>query len=62
MILLIARFIQVHYLEWLANVVLLKKANSKWRMSVDYTYFEKICLKDFHVSRIDQRSVSVAKQ
>ena len=36
--LLAANFIrEVHYLEWLANVVMVKKANGKWRMCVDFT-------------------------
>ena len=30
-----ARFIrEVYYLDWLANVVMVKKANRKWRMCV----------------------------
>ena len=36
--LLEANFIQeVYYPEWLANEVMVKKANGKWRMSVDFT-------------------------
>ena len=35
---LAANFIrEVHYLEWLANVVMVKKANGKWRMCVNFT-------------------------
>ena len=26
---------EVYYLDWLANVVIVKKANGKWRMCVD---------------------------
>ena len=54
--LLAAGFIrEVHYLEWLANVVLVKKANGKWRMCVDFTDLNKACLKDsFPLPRIDQ--------
>jgi hypothetical protein len=45
--LLQARFIrEVDYPEWLANVVLVKKANGKWRMCVDFTDLNKACLKD----------------
>lgn len=34
--LLTAGFIQeVHYLKWLANVILVKKFNEKWRMDMD---------------------------
>ena len=28
---------EVYYLDWLANVVMVKKANGKWRMCVDFT-------------------------
>jgi len=28
---------EIQYPEWLANVVLVKKANGKWRMYVDFT-------------------------
>ena len=54
--LLAAGFIrEVYYLEWLANVVLVKKANGKWRMCVDFTNLNKACPKDsFHLPRIDQ--------
>ena len=37
---------EVHYLEWLANVVLIKKTNRKWRMCVDYTDLNRACPKD----------------
>lgn len=30
----------------MANVVLVKKSNSKWRMCVDYTDLNKVCPKD----------------
>ena len=53
--LLSAGFIwEVYYLEWLANIVLVKKANEKWRMCVDFTDLNKACPKDsFPLSRID---------
>jgi hypothetical protein len=42
--LLSARFIRVVYHpEWLANLVLVKKKNKKWRMCVDYTRLNKAC-------------------
>ena len=42
-----AKFIQeVYYPDWLANVVMVKKANGKWRMCVDFTDLNKACPKD----------------
>ena len=54
--LLTAGFIrEVYYLDWLANVVLVKKASGKWRMCVDFTDLNKACSKDsFPLPRIDQ--------
>jgi len=37
---------EIQYPEWLANVVLVKKANGKWRMCVDFTDINKACPKD----------------
>jgi len=37
---------EIQYPEWLAHVVLVKKANGKWRMCVDFTDLNKECLKD----------------
>nr|XP_025631186.1 uncharacterized protein LOC112724189 [Arachis hypogaea] len=37
---------EVKYPAWLANVVLVKKQNGKWRMCVDYTDLNKACPKD----------------
>ena len=37
---------EIQYPEWLANVVLVKKANGKWRMCVDFTDLNKACPKD----------------
>jgi len=36
----------IQYPEWLANMVLVKKANGKWRMCVDFTDLNKACPKD----------------
>nr|KYP56876.1 Transposon Ty3-G Gag-Pol polyprotein [Cajanus cajan] len=45
--LLDARFIrEVQYTTWMANVVMVRKPNGKWRMSIDYTNLNKACLKD----------------
>ena len=37
---------EIQYPEWLANVVLVKKASGKWRMCVDFTNLIKACPKD----------------
>jgi len=37
---------EIQYPEWLANVVLVKNANGKWRMCVDFTDLNKACPKD----------------
>ena len=52
---------EVYYPKWLANVVLVKKANGKWRMCVDFTDLNKACPKDsFPLPRIDQLVDSTA--
>jgi hypothetical protein len=50
-----ANFIrEVHYPDWLANVVMVKKSTGKWRMCVDFTDLNKACPKDsFPLPRID---------
>jgi len=46
-----ARFVgEAHYTTWLANVVLVKKSNGKWRMCVDYTDLNKACPRDAYSS------------
>ena len=46
---------EVFYPEWLANVVMVKKNNDKWRMCVDFIDLNKACPKDsFPLPRIDQ--------
>jgi len=37
---------EAQYTTWFSNVVLVKKANGKWRMSVDYTDLNKACPRD----------------
>jgi len=37
---------EVYYPDWLANIVMVKKANGKWRMSIEFTDLNKACLKD----------------
>ena len=36
---------EAYYSDWLANVVMVKKANGKWRMCVDFTDLNKACLR-----------------
>ena len=54
--LLSARFIEeAQYTTWLSNVVLVKKANGKWRMCVDYTDLNKAYPRDaYPLPNIDQ--------
>ena len=60
--LLAANFIrEIYYPEWLANIVMVKKANGKWRMCVDFTDLNNACAKDsFPLPRIDQLVDSTA--
>jgi hypothetical protein len=45
---------EVTYPEWLANTIMVKKANGKWRMCIDFTYLNKACPKDeLPLPRID---------
>jgi hypothetical protein len=45
---------EVKYPEWLANTVMVKKANGKWRMCIDFIDLNKSCPKDeFPLPRID---------
>ena len=49
------RSCEVYYPKWLTNIVLVKKANGKWRMCVDFMDLNKACPKDsFPLLRIDQ--------
>ena len=46
---------EVFYLEWLANTVVVKKKNGKWRVCVDFIDLNKAYPKDpFPLHRIDQ--------
>ena len=60
---MLAGFIrEVYYLNWLANNVLVKKANGKWRMCVDFTDLNKAYPKDsFPLPRINQLVDSTAR-
>ena len=61
--LLKASFIrEVYYPDWLANVVMVKKANGKWQMYVDFTDFNRACPKDsYPLPRIDTLVDSTAR-
>ena len=61
--LLEAGFIQeVYYPDWLANVVMVKKANGKWRIYVDFMDFNRACPKDsYPLPRIDTLVDSTAR-
>ena len=54
--LLLANFFkEVYYLKWLANIVMVKTANGKWRMCIDFTDLNNACAKDsFPLPRINQ--------
>ena len=46
---------EVFYPEWLANTMVVKKKNGKWRVCVDFTDLNKACPKDhFPMPWIDQ--------
>ncbi|XP_074354228.1 uncharacterized protein LOC141693119 [Apium graveolens] len=50
--LLEAEFIvEVQFPEWLANPVMVKKANGKWRMCIDFTNLNDACPKDSYPYR-----------
>ena len=54
--LLAASFIkEATYSDWLVNVVMVRKANEKWRICIDYIDLNEACSKDsFPLSKIDQ--------
>ena len=53
---------EVYYLNWLANVVMVKKNNGKWRMCVDFTDLNRACPKDsYPLPRIDTLVDSTAR-
>ena len=52
---------EVYYPEWLANVVMVKKANEKRRMCMDFTNLNKACPKDSYplkLKEFDQEKTS----
>lgn len=51
----IAAIKEVFFLDWLANTVVVKNKNEKWRIYVDFTDLKRACPKDlFPVLKIDQ--------
>ena len=45
---------EVYYLDWLANVVMVKKASEKWRVCVDFTDLNRASPKDsYPLPRVD---------
>ena len=45
--LITAKFVhKFYYFDWLANVVMVKKVNGKWRMCVNFTNLNKTCPKN----------------
>ncbi|XP_048605779.1 uncharacterized protein LOC125583196 [Brassica napus] len=52
---------EVRYPEWLANPVVVKKKNGKWRICVDFTNLNKACPKDsYPLPHIDRLVESTA--
>lgn len=46
---------EVYYPNWLANVVMVKKANGKWQICVDFTDLNKSFPKDIYpLSAVDR--------
>ncbi|GKV09092.1 hypothetical protein SLEP1_g20639 [Rubroshorea leprosula] len=46
---------EINFSEWLSNVVMVKKANEKWRMCIDFTDLNKVCPKDnYALPNIDE--------
>lgn len=43
---------EVYHPKWFANLVLVKKKNMKYRMSVNYTSLNKACPKDLFPCRV----------
>ena len=53
---------EVYYPDWLANVVIVKKANGKWKMCIDFTNLNKAYPKDsYPLIRIDTLVDSTAR-
>ena len=45
---------EIYFSKWLANIIVVKKKNGKWRVCVDFTNLNRACLKDpFPMPKID---------
>ena len=52
----------MYYPDWLANVVMVKKANGKWRICINFTNLNRACFKDsYPLPRIDTLVDSTAR-
>jgi len=61
-LLVVGHIREIQYLEWLANVVLVKKDNGKWRKCVNFTDLNKACPNDSYLlpsidSLVDNASI-----
>ena len=46
---------EIFFLEWLANTVVVKKKNGKWKVCIDFTGLNQACPKDlFLMPKINQ--------
>lgn len=46
---------EVFFPEWLANTMVVKKKNEKWRVCINFTNLNRVCPKDqFSVLKTDQ--------
>ena len=53
---------EVYYPDWLANVIMVKKVNGKWRICVNFTDLNKACPKDsYPLLQIDTLVDSTAR-
>ena len=53
---------EVQYPDWLANPVVVKKKNGKWRVCIDFTDLSKVCPKDsFSLPHIDRLVEATAR-
>ena len=53
---------EVYYPNWFANMIMVKKANGKWRMCIDFTDLNKASPKDSYLLlRIDTLVDSIVR-